>query len=191
MRKKNSNTRNKKTSKKNTWIILITIWTFFLAVGFNFISEVLLTNRHILISFIILLIIIFIGIFFDMIGIAVASTDLTPFNSMASNRVRGAKDAVDIVKNASQVSNFCNDVVGDICGIISGATSISIAYQLLTYYSILDISFTIVILNGFVASITVGGKAIGKNIALGNSTEIVYKAGYIISIIKGIFGNKK
>ena len=41
---------------------------------------------------------------------------------MAAHKVRGAREAVWMVRNAEKVSSICNDVVGDICGIISGAT---------------------------------------------------------------------
>lgn len=34
------------------------------------------------------------------------------------------------MKNANQVSSFCNDVVGDICGIVSGSTAAVIVTQL-------------------------------------------------------------
>ncbi|HCX63677.1 MAG TPA: hypothetical protein DHN33_00505, partial [Eubacteriaceae bacterium] len=117
-KKKDSN-KERKNKKQKRWIVFITILTFFLAMGFNLISELMLNNQDILVSFIILLAIIGLGIFFDMVGIAVASADITPFNAMASSKLKGSKEAVNIVKNASQVSNICNDVVGDICGIIS------------------------------------------------------------------------
>lgn len=186
MNKKAENNKKKKSKKRRRWIIFITLWTFLLTTSFNIISETLLQNAHVFISFIILLSIVSIGIFFDMIGIAVASADLIPFNSMASNKVKGSKEAVQIVKNASQVSNFCNDVVGDICGIISGATSISIAYELFTYTNFIDSSLIIVLLNSFVAAFTVGGKAMGKNIAMENNTQIVQKFGFVVSLVKGI-----
>lgn len=186
MVKKIVNNKQKRSRKRRQWIIFITLWTFLLTIVINIVSESLLQDKHIIISFIILLIIIFIGIFFDMIGIAVASADIMPFNSMASNRVKGAKEAVSIVKNASQVSNFCNDVIGDICGIVSGATSIGISYQFLTYTNLLEGAMVIVILNSLVAAITVGGKAIGKNIALENNTIIVYRFGFLYSVLKGI-----
>ncbi|MFZ7131091.1 MAG: hypothetical protein ACOWWR_01895 [Eubacteriales bacterium] len=188
MGKKAENNKKKKSRKRKRWIIFITIWTFILTISFNIISEILLQNNFILISFLLLISIVSMGIFSDMIGIAVASADLTPFNAMASNKVKGSKEAVQIVKNASQVSSFCNDVVGDICGIISGATSISIAYEILTYTNLMESAMVIVVLNGFVAAFTVGGKAMGKNIALENNTEIVFRFGFILSVVKGFVG---
>ena len=168
----NNARRNKKSNKElkiekqRRWLVFITIWTFFLSIGINLVSELFLNNSDILVSFFILIIIVITGIFFDMVGIAVASTNITPFNSMAANRVKGSKEAVDIVKNASQVSNFCNDVVGDICGIVSGATAISIVFQLGSRFEFMETTVLAVILNGLLAAVTVGGKALGKNIAM-------------------------
>ncbi len=197
--KDNSNNlkRNRKSNKEikiekqRRWLVFITIWTFFLSIGINLVSELFINNSDILVSFFILVIIVSIGIFFDMVGIAVASANITPFNSMAANRVRGSKEAVDIVKNASQVSNFCNDVVGDICGIVSGATAISIVFQIGSSFDFLETTILAVILNGLLAAVTVGGKAIGKNIAMEHSTQIVYRFGHVISFVKSPFGKMK
>ena len=73
-------------------------------------------------SFAVLLLFIALGIVFDMIGVASTSATEKEFHSMAAHRVRGAREAVWMVRNAEKVSSICNDVVGDICGIISGAT---------------------------------------------------------------------
>ena len=59
---------------------------------------------------------IFLGILFDIIGVAVTSSDDKIFHSMSARKVRGAKVAVKFHKNAEKVSSFCCDVVGDICG---------------------------------------------------------------------------
>lgn len=176
--------KEKKTSKLYNikWVILITIWTFFLAIGMSFISETVLRNVNIFIAFFILILIIFVGILSDLIGIAVASAIETPFHAMAARKIKGARFAVRLVRNAGPVSNFCNDVIGDICGIISGAAATIIILQLKKFSNI-NIPFLSVYLSGFVASITVGGKAIGKEIALKKSKEIVFFVGKILYYI--------
>ncbi|QEK12157.1 hypothetical protein FQB35_07085 [Crassaminicella thermophila] len=169
------------------WVIIITIWTFFLAVGMSFSSEIVLKNVNIVTAFIILIMIIFIGIIFDLIGIAVASAREKPFHSMAANKIIGAKYAVKLVRNAGPVSNFCNDVIGDICGIVSGAAAAIIILQI-RKLSNLNIPYLSVILSGLVAAITVGGKAIGKEIALKKSKEIVFRVGKILYYVYNKFG---
>lgn len=177
--KKKKPQKTKRRLSNIKWVILITIWTFFLGTAMSFISETLLRNTSLMIAFIVLIFIIFIGIVFDLIGIAVASSREKPFHSMASNKLLGANYAVKLVRNAGPVSNFCNDVIGDICGIISGAAAAIIILQVGSLYQINFPSLSI-LLSGFVASLTVGGKAIGKEIALRKSREIVLFVGVIL-----------
>lgn len=53
-----------------------------------------------------------------------------PFHSMAAHREKGAKEALMLLRSASRVSSVCNDVVGDICGIVSGSTAAVIVTRL-------------------------------------------------------------
>lgn len=177
--KKRKMQKEKKRLSTIKWVILITIWTFFLGTGMSFISETLLRNTDLVIAFFVLIFIILIGIIFDLIGIAVASSREKPFHSMASNKLIGANYAVKLVRNAGPVSNFCNDVIGDICGIISGTAAAIIILQIRSLYQI-NLPSLSILLSGFVASLTVGGKAIGKEIALKNSKEIVLFVGVIL-----------
>src|SRR5690554_6403843 len=124
------------------WIIVITIWTFFLAIFFNIIAEGLVENLDVGLSFLVLILIVCTGVFFDIIGVAVTSAEEKPFHSMASNKVEEAKVAIRLVWNAGQVSNFCNDVIGDISGIVSGAIGPSIIYKLVKVY---DITNTVIL----------------------------------------------
>ena len=129
----NSNFSNKYNIK---WVSMITIWTFIMAIVFSIVTEGLVKNLNILLAFIILIIIILIGILFDIIGIAVATAEEKPFHAMAANKVEEAKYAIKLIKNAGQVSNFCNDVIGDISGIVSGAIGSSIIYKIMNIYNI-------------------------------------------------------
>ena len=58
---------------------------------------------------------------------AVATANEKPFHSMASRKVPGALEAIRLLRNAERVSSICNDVVGDICGVVSGSASATIA----------------------------------------------------------------
>ena len=109
-KKDRANRRQEKLLKKKRsqwkWTILITIWTLILSLSIGLLSEILLTNIQLFSAFLLLLVIILIGVIFDIIGIAVTAADQTPFHSMAANKVYGSKQAVQLVKNAGQVSNF-------------------------------------------------------------------------------------
>ncbi len=186
--KKNSKASNddyNKLSKKYNfkWIINITIWTFFLAIIINVSSEAVLNNASTHFSFILLLIIIFLGVAADTVGIAVTAASDKPFHAMAADRVEGSKFAIKLLRNAGQVSNFCNDVIGDICGILSGVAGASIIVNMdITSLSISRTVLTVV-LSGFVAAATVGGKALGKDIAINNSHKIVFNTARVLNFI--------
>lgn len=169
------------------WVVTVSIWTFFLAAMFNYLSEQLLIRASLGPAFVILIIIILLGVFFDMVGIAVAVASEKPFHAMAADRVPSARAAIRLLKNAGSVSNVCNDVIGDICGIISGVAAATILLKVSPAMEPMQQLVFTLVLGGFVASLTVGGKAIGKNIALEKSHEIVN----VVSRVSNFFvGNK-
>ena len=132
-----------------------------------------------------LLVIVAVGILFDIIGVAVTSADEKPFHSMASRRVPGAKEAIRLLRSAGKVSSICNDVVGDICGVVSGAASATIAARALTY---VDFSWPQAVslgMSALVAGLTVGGKAVGKTVAIRSCTEIVFTVGKFLAALDG------
>lgn len=156
------------------WVVTVSVWTFFLAALFSYLSEQVLIHSEILPAFLILVLIILLGVFFDMVGIAVAVASEKPFHAMAADKVDSARAAIRLLKNAGVVSNICNDVIGDICGIISGVAAATILLKVTPGLPPLHQLVLTLVLGGFVASLTVGGKAIGKNIALEKSHSIVH-----------------
>lgn len=164
------------------WVILITLWTFMLAIAFSLVSESLVRKLDVLFAFILLLFIISIGILFDIIGIAVTASNERPFHSMAANKIHEARTAIKLVRNSSQVSNFCNDVIGDISGIISGAVATSIVFRLVSIFGLKNGTLLTIVLTGFTASLTVGGKGIGKAIASYHHDEIILKVAKVVYI---------
>lgn len=185
--------RNIKFNKKRTargksnyskWVIQIIIFTFFVSAGFSFISEVLLRNVEVLVAFIILIIIILVGIVSDIIGVAVTAADEMPFHSMSARKLIGAKTSVQLIRNASKISNLCSDAVGDICGIVSGAAGAVIIGELSFISSAQDRTLLAIVLSSIIASITVGGKAIAKRYAIAQCNNIVYKLGYLVERMK-------
>lgn len=169
-----------KKKKKNNWPLIVTILAFFISLLFSFISESIMPKVGIIIGIIILIIFILIGIIFDMIGVAVTSSNEEPLHAMSSKKIKGAKKAVSFKKNADKVSSFCNDVIGDICGIISGSAGVTIAIGLSNRFN-LNLFLTSLIVTALIAALTIGGKAFCKKIALLNSHKIVYMTAKIIS----------
>ncbi len=187
MKTENDNEKGKGKAAPNPasahrrWTLSIIVCAFFLSVFMSLFSDLMLQKATTLIAFIVLIIIILIGIVFDIIGVAVTVADPVPFNSMAAHRVRGAKSSLMLMRNASRVSNFMNDVIGDTCGIISGASAAYIVTQI-TADGVLDYAIVSVVLSGIVASLTIGGKAFGKEIAIRNAKKILTVLGRILAV---------
>ncbi|MBN2852754.1 MAG: Mg2+ and Co2+ transporter CorB [Clostridia bacterium] len=177
--------RNNKKSKGYSWIFYVTIISFILSALLISVTSKVLQDVSVVTAMIILAIIIFIGIIFDTVGISVASASVATFHSMAAKKMYGAKKAIWLVNNADKVSSFCNDVIGDICGVISGAASALIIVVLLSNMESVETSWPNLVMSGLVASITVGGKAVGKRIAVNKGNNIVYKTGVIIQFFTG------
>ncbi|MEG2322508.1 MAG: hypothetical protein RSB71_03405 [Bacilli bacterium] len=175
--------RKKRERINYKWIIKIVIATFIISLLFSLLSETVIRDVNVYIAIIILIVIISIGILFDMIGVAVTAADIEPFHSMSSRKVNGAKIAVNFKKNADKVSSFCNDVIGDICGIISGTVGVTIALSLTKVLNI-PLLISSLIVTSLIASLTIGGKAIFKSVAINKSNEILYEFAKIINMFK-------
>ena len=97
------------------------------------------------INIIILLIVIFIGVIFDMIGVAALTSKKENFHAMASKKIKGSKEAIEILKHADMFATICNDIVGDISGILSGGFGAVLAINLSTIVNISPVASTIII----------------------------------------------
>lgn len=172
--------KKSKYKKSNIWAIKITIITLFLALIFSFITEITASKSNVVIAMMLLFLLIVINIIFDGVGIAAASCDIAPLLSMSSRKVPGAKIAVMLVKNAEKVSNICADVIGDICGIISGAFTITIIIKLAEDNP--NSYLFNILLASVVAALTVGGKAFIKTVAIRRSRDVMLFASRIVSI---------
>ena len=131
------------------------------------------------------------GIVFDMIGIAAASGTEKEFHSMAAHKVRGAREAVWMLRNAEKVSNICNDVVGDICGIISGATGALIVANITAGMNGPMVVVISLLVTGMVSALTIGGKAAGKGVAMAFSSKVLALCGRLLSVLPFSFDAKK
>ena len=166
--------------------MLIFFVTILVSGVISLISEEIMDGSSVATAFIILLSIVFIGIIFDVIGVAVTSADEAPFHAMAARKVHGAREAIRLLRQAEKVSSICNDVVGDICGVVSGSASATIAVQLLQHFEVSWPKIVGLAMSALVAGLTVGGKAIGKTFAVNSSTTIVHLVGKIIWWLRNI-----
>lgn len=180
--------KHKKKQKKNSqvsWIIFLFFLTVVISSAISFLSSSVLDGAGIVGAFVALLLIVLLGILFDIIGVAVMSADEKPFHSMAAKKLPGAAEALKLLRSAEKVSSFCNDVVGDICGVVSGSASAVIAVSALS--SVGSDTVAKLVMSALVAGVTIAGKACGKNIAMKNATAIVYMVSKPLYYIKSLF----
>lgn len=168
--------KNKQNIK---WILLITSLTFVISMIFSYLSETILKKSNIVIELLVLLTVILIGIIFDMIGVAVTTCAEYPFHAMASRKIKGAKTAIKLIKNKDKVSSFCNDVIGDICGIVSGTAGVIIATSIAK-----DSIICSLLVTATISSLTIGGKALGKKVAVNKSESITKIVSKTLSIME-------
>ena len=180
MAKTHSDASRKERSRTIRWVCTVFLVTLAVSGMISLISDEVMASSGLLAAFAILLGIVFLGIIFDIIGMAVATASEKPFHSMAARKVPGAQEAIRLLRNAERVSSICNDVVGDICGVVSGSASATIAALILTHVDTLWPRAVSLGMSALVAGLTVGGKAIGKTIAVNSCTQIVHLVGRIL-----------
>lgn len=166
-----------------SWVLTISFVAFALSCLFSGLTELFVPKLSAIIGLLVIMIIVIINVLFDMVGVAITAADMAPLNSMAAKRIRGSKLAINLIKNAEKTSAFCNDVIGDVCGIISGSVGVLISSLLANTYN-WNVSFTTLLLTAIIAGLTIGGKSIGKSIAINKSDVIVFKFAKFLSIFK-------
>ncbi|MDP4153567.1 MAG: hypothetical protein Q8865_09060 [Bacillota bacterium] len=198
-RKNRENLRERQLQKQKkdlkNWTIKIILITFVLSISMSFFSNALLSDTGMVIAAITVLFFVSLGILFDIIGIAVATANETSFHSMRSRKVSGAAEALRLIRNAEKVSNFCNDVVGDICGIVSGSAVATIVLHITQQFSLDEDSIFAVFLGmgvtAVIAGLTVGGKAVGKGFAMNNSQSILFAVGRVMHFFNRLLKHKE
>lgn len=165
--------------KKNNlgWAVKTLILSISLSIVFSVLSQSLFPKLSIFLSIFIIFFFIIVSVIFDMIGIAVASVDKTKLEEY--KQAKGYKTAIKLCENTEKVSSFCGDVVGDICGILSGAGGVSLVLNM----NIFDPSVYFVVtclISSLIAGITIFGKAIMKGYSVEHCDIVVMKTGQIL-----------
>lgn len=165
--------------KEKKWVTEVFILSFILSAIFSGLSSYL-SNFNVIILIFILLLVISIGILFDMIGVAAITCKEAPFHAMSSKKVKGASSCIKLLKNSNKVSSVCNDVIGDICGIVSG----SLGAVLTVYLGTLGMNpvLATILVTSLISAFTVGGKAYFKTVAMKKCDAIIFQVGKLISI---------
>lgn len=165
------------------WVFIVTILAFIISVIMTLFATVTLENVSLLVAILMTVLFILLGIIFDIIGVAVTSGDEVSFHSMSSRKIRGGKIGVKLLKNMDKVSSVCCDVIGDVCGIISGTSGVVIVSLIIKLTDINEL-FISLLVTGLISALTIGGKAIGKGLAINRSKEIVTLVSKILSFFE-------
>ncbi len=161
------------------WLLTVLLISFILSLVMSVTSEGLIPKVNLIVGIIIILVFIFIAVIFDMIGVAITAQDETPFHSMASKKIKGSTHSVKLLKNSDKLASICNDVIGDVCGVVSGSAGVLVANTISENFSI-NKSIVVLITTAIIASLTITGKAYGKTIAINNSKQITEQVGKIL-----------
>ncbi len=164
------------------WSLFILALSFSLSLILLWASGSLFERTGIVWALLVVMLIISVGVLFDMIGMAVTAAEETPFHSMASRRIRGAKQSIRLIRNASRVSSICNDVVGDICSVVSGSAGAAIVFGMFGHLA--DSTWAEMLMGAAIAGLTVGGKAFGKHFGIRNSNYIIFQVGRLFSLFE-------
>lgn len=167
----------RKKEKDIKWMVTIIALSFALTFFIGLLTERVSDALPLFVAFVMLILIITLGIVFDIFGVAVNVANVKQFHAMAANRVAEARYAVFLCRHSEKVSSICNDVIGDICGIISGAIGSGIILRSSALFHRLDFILFSAIFTAFISSLTIGGKAYGKRIATQSSENITLKMG--------------
>ena len=180
MSKPDPDASKKERNKTIRWVATIFPVTVLISGTISLVSDTIMESSSFFVACLILLAIILIGVISDTIGLAVTTADEKPFHSMAARKVPGGLEAIKLLRNAERVSSICNDVIGDICGVVSGSASATIAVQILSNFEFTWPEIVSLLMSAAVAGLTVAGKAIGKTFAIKSCTQIVSGVGKII-----------
>lgn len=168
-------------SSQYRWALTVFLMAVSLSAALSLASQSMLEGAGVVVAVLILSLFIGLGIVFDVIGVATTAADPKPFHSMAAHKEKGAKESLYLLRNASHVSSVCNDVVGDICGIVSGATGAVIVTQLQNAFNTRNVLISVGV-TALVSGLTIGGKALSKTFAMKQSTKVVYWAGRFLHL---------
>lgn len=176
--------KKKEPISQSRWAVSVFLIAVTLSALLSLGSQSILNGTGLTAALLIMVLFIGLGILFDIIGVAVTAADAKPFHAMASHKEKGAKECLMLLRNADRVSSVCNDVVGDICGIVSGTTAAVIVIHLQRTLNTRNILLSVFV-TALLSGLTIGGKALGKTLAIRKNKQVVYLAGRVLYILRG------
>ena len=176
--------------KRYKWAFKMFVVSLCLSSLFSLLSQTVLSHLGVILAAATIMLFIFVSVVFDMIGIAITSADESFFKTQLENHVKGSTIAIKLKRHSEKVCSFCADVVGDICGILSGAAGACIIMSLAKNISNSSVVILIsTLVSSLIAGLTILFKALMKGYAIKNANKIILRLGKLLE--KLFFYNKK
>lgn len=157
------------------WGLSVLFLSFGLTIIFSFLTELVISeDSPAIVCVVVLLVLLVLNIVCDVLANAIISCKPEAFHSMASNKIKGAKRAVTFCRNASKLGSIFADVIGDICGIVSGAAGAVLATIIALSGDDYVKFISSILVSAVIGALTVGGKALFKPFAIRFNKQIVF-----------------
>lgn len=176
--------KNEKLNKKRlrrkrmpgwlAWGLGVLVLSFALTVIFSFLTEVSIKGSPVYVCVIVLVVLLLLNIGCDLLANAIITCNPESFHAMASNKIKGAKRAVGLCRNASKLGSIFADIIGDICGIVSGAAGTALVVYIAVSGGKTEELIASIGVSAVIGALTVGGKAIFKHFAMKYNKQIVF-----------------
>ena len=180
----------KKNNKKSVfkeyfrWPLIVLLISLMLSFVFCFFSELVLSGANLIIAVLVIVAFLIVSVVSDIIGVAVTAADEGPFRSMASRKIKGAKEGIILINNADKVASIFADIIGDICGILSGAAGAAVTAKLISGANGDLMAIVIAsIVSALIAGVIIFGKAMGKRMAIDKCDTIVLLFGKLVYVV--------
>ncbi|MBE3520045.1 MAG: hypothetical protein IMW97_07055 [Firmicutes bacterium] len=175
-----------KRSSRIVSAFILGISALVLSFVLNFFSDKVSFSLSPYLSLPFILVVVVLGIAADVVGIASARAREPALTSMASKKMRGAKEALWFIRNADKVSSLANDLLGDVCATVAGGLAVGLSFKFAGSTRLTRPVLSALAV-GVAAALAVGGKALMKGIGLKRAESIVYHLGLISSVLRGVF----
>lgn len=160
------------------WTYKVLILSICLSIVFSIMSQSLFPALPITLSVFIIFFFIAVSVIFDMVAVAITSLELDKLELHKDEK--HYKTVLKLFLNREKVSSFCGDVVGDICGILSGAGGVSLVLNMHISDPSIDFLVTCLV-SSLIAGITIFGKAIMKSYSVTNCESVVFNTAKLLN----------
>lgn len=182
-------TQNYSGASKYKWAIKMFVVAICFSLFFGFVSQALLNSMGVIVASLCICVFIFLAVYSDMLGIAVASADIDIFKKWKEQGIKGSEYGLILCENSEKMCCVCADVIGDICSTLCGAGGACIIATITKKLTNMNlILLASIAVSATIAGITIFFKAIMKERALNKSNLIILRLGYVFEMI---FSRKK